>query len=78
MGRLVALLVATAALGGGLFAVLHLYFSDVVAVASAEGPQSLWRFETAFVLTSLAWVSCFVAAIAGALVIHASWRRRRA
>jgi hypothetical protein len=77
MARPVALLAASAALSAGFFLILHLYFSDVVPVALAEVPQVLWRFETAFVVLSLAWIFAFVAVMATLLIGREALRRLR-
>ena len=76
MPRLFVLLGASATLTAVFFLTLHVYFSDVVPVAFAEVPQALWRFETAFVLLSLAWTSGFVTVLAAFLIGREALRRR--
>ena len=39
------------------------YFSDVLPLASTE-PQSIWRFEAAYLLTATQWIVLAVVAIA--------------
>ena len=51
--RLVTVLLASLALNVAIYLVRQDYFSDVVPVAASEGPQVLWRFETAFLLSAL-------------------------
>jgi hypothetical protein len=31
------------------------FFADILPLASTEEPQSIWRFEMAFVLTAVQW-----------------------
>ena len=62
--RLVFLLLTSLASYAGFYSIYQYYLSDIVPVASSEGPQSLWRFESAFILTAIMWVSLAVAALA--------------
>ena len=62
--RLVFLMLASFASYAGLSLIYQSYFSDIVPVASSEGAQSLWRFEAAFVLTAIMWISLAVALLA--------------
>lgn len=54
--RLVYLLAASLASYGGLYLIYHRYLADIVPIASSDGPQSLWRFEAAFVVTAVMWI----------------------
>lgn len=69
MRRLVFLLVVSLASYAGFYLIYHFYLSDIVPVASSDGPQSLWRFETAFILTATMWVSLAVAALAAIFIV---------
>ncbi len=51
---------ATACFAG--ITVILRYFSDILPLASTE-PQSVWRFETAFLLTAAQWIALAVVAI---------------
>ncbi len=62
--RLLLLLLTSFVSYGGFYLIYHYYLSDIVPVASSDGPQSLWRFEAAFVLTAVMWISLAVAALA--------------
>ncbi|HEY1309404.1 MAG TPA: hypothetical protein VGF02_00520 [Pseudolabrys sp.] len=76
--RLACALIASAILTAGLFLAVRLYFSDILPVADSETPQLQWRFETAFVLTSLAWIGSFVtarSAIALVVLLYKQTRR---
>ncbi len=44
------------------------YFSDILPLASTE-PQSVWRFETAFLLTAAQWIALSVVALAVIAII---------
>jgi hypothetical protein len=66
--RLVFLLATSLASYGGFYLIYLFYLSDIVPVASSEGPQSLWRFEAAFILTAVMWVSLAVAALAAIFI----------
>ena len=60
--RLATLLIGSAVLALALALAYDRFFSDILPLASTE-PQSLWRFETAFVLTSIKWIATSVAAL---------------
>ncbi len=68
MRRLVFLLLVSLASYAGFYLVYHYFLSDIVPVASSDEPQSLWRFETAFILTAIMWVSLAVAAFAAVFI----------
>ncbi len=65
--RLVYLVVASTALLAGVTFVLH-YFSDILPLATTE-PQSIWRFEAAFLLTAMQWIALAVAAIGSVWIL---------
>lgn len=44
------------------------YFSDILPLASTE-PQSVWRFEAAFLLTAAQWVAIAVVVLAAASIV---------
>jgi hypothetical protein len=67
--RLVFLLVTSLASYGGFYLIYRVYLSDIVPVASSEGTQSLLRFETAFILTAIMWVSLAVAALTTIFIV---------
>jgi hypothetical protein len=60
--RLVYLLLTSAAFYVGITLILR-FFADILPLASTEEPQSIWRFEMAFVLTAVQWITLAVAAI---------------
>jgi hypothetical protein len=74
MRRLVLLLGMCLALFGAAFAARIAFVPDVVAVAYAEAPQSIWALETAFVLQSIENVALAGAAIVLALIIGTALR----
>lgn len=61
--RLVFLLITSLASCSGFYLIYQYYLSDIVPVASSEGPQSLLRFEMAFIVTAVMWVSLAVAVL---------------
>lgn len=61
--RLVYLLTASLASYGGLYLIYRRYLADIVPIASSDGPQSLWRFEAAFVVTAVMWMSLAVSVL---------------
>ena len=65
--RLVYLVVAGALVLAAVTVILH-YFSDILPLASTE-PQSIWRFETAFLLTAAQWIALAVVALAVIAII---------
>jgi hypothetical protein len=65
--RLVYLVVASTAFLAGVTVILR-FFSDVLPLASTE-PQSIWRFEAAFLLTTAQWVAIAVVAIASISIV---------
>jgi hypothetical protein len=62
MRRLAFLLAGSGAFALVLTVAYNRFFSDILPLATTE-PQSLWRFETAFVLTSITWIAAAVAAL---------------
>jgi hypothetical protein len=65
--RLTYLLLTSAAFYLGITVLLG-FFSDILPLASTEEPQSIWRFEMAFVLTAVQWISLGVAALAAVAI----------
>lgn len=74
--RLVYLIVASTAVLAGMTVILR-YFSDILPLASTE-PQSIWRFETAFLLAAAQWVALAVLAIASISIVALLWKSARA
>ena len=60
--RLAYLAVGATACFAGITVILR-YFSDILPLASTD-PQSVWRFETAFLLTAAQWIALAVVALA--------------
>ena len=73
--RLVYLVVAGTAFLAGVTVILRC-FSDILPLASTE-PQSIWRFETAFLLTAAQWTALAVVAIAVVSIVVLLWRSAR-
>ena len=73
--RLVYLLVEATAFLTGVTVILR-YFSDVLPLASTE-PQSVWRFEAAFLLTAAQWTAIAVVAIAAVSIVVLLWKSTR-
>ncbi|VIO72911.1 hypothetical protein CI1B_45600 [Bradyrhizobium ivorense] len=40
------------------------FFPDILPLASTE-PQVIWRFEAAFIVTAITWITAAVAAVSG-------------
>ena len=75
MRRLVYFLVAATAFLAGVTVILR-YFSDILPLASTE-PQSVWRFEAAFLLTAAQWTALAVVAITAVSIIVLLWKSAR-
>jgi hypothetical protein len=73
--RLVYLVMAGTAFLAGVTVILR-YFSDILPLASTE-PQSVWRFEAAFLLTAAQWIALAVVAIASVSIVVLLWRTSR-
>jgi hypothetical protein len=71
--RLVYLLLASTAFCIAITFVLG-FFSDILPLASTEEPQSIWRFETAFVLTAVQWIALCVAALSAISITILLWK----
>jgi len=76
MRRLIYLAVGATAVLAGITTILH-YFSDILPLASTE-PQSVWRFEAAFLLTAAQWIALAVVALAAASIVVLLWKSDRA
>jgi uncharacterized membrane protein YuzA (DUF378 family) len=74
--RLVYLVVAGTAVLAGVTVILN-YFSDILPLASTE-PQSVWRFEAAFLLTAAQWIALAVVALAAVSIIVLLMKSARA
>jgi hypothetical protein len=70
--RLIFLVLAGTAALAGLTFILN-YFADVLPLASTE-PQSVWRFEMAFLLTAAQWIALSVVALGAIAIIVLAWR----
>ena len=75
MRRLVYFLMAATAFLAGVTVILG-YFSDILPLASTE-PQSVWRFEAAFLLTAAQWTALAVVAITAVSIIVLLWKSAR-
>jgi hypothetical protein len=73
--RLVYPVMAGTAFLAGVTVILR-YFSDILPLASTE-PQSVWRFEAAFLLTAAQWIALGVVAIASISIVVLLWRTSR-
>ena len=74
--RLVYLVVAGALVLAAATIILR-YFSDILPLASTE-PQSIWRWETALLLTAAQWIALAVVALAAIAIIVLALRSARA
>jgi hypothetical protein len=70
--RLVYLVMAGTAFLAGVTVILRC-FSDILPLASTE-PQSVWRFEAAFLLTAAQWTALAAVAIAAASIVVLLWK----
>ena len=73
---LVYLVVAGTVFLAGVTVILR-YFSDILPLASTE-PQSVWRFEAAFLLTAAQWIALAVVALAAVSIIVLLMKSARA
>jgi hypothetical protein len=73
--RLVYLAVAATACLAGITVILR-YFSDILPLASTE-PQSVWRFEAAFLLTAAQWIALAVVALSAVSIVALLWKSQR-
>jgi uncharacterized membrane protein YedE/YeeE len=76
MRKLIYLAVGATAVLAGITAILR-YFSDILPLATTE-PQSVWRFEAAFLLTAAQWIALAVVALAAASIVVLMWKSDRA
>ena len=76
MRKLIYLATGATAVLAGITAILR-YFSDILPLASTE-PQSVWRFEAAFLLTAAQWIALAVVALAAASIVVLLWKSDRA
>ncbi|MFB9262375.1 hypothetical protein ACFFWD_04195 [Bradyrhizobium erythrophlei] len=75
--RLTLLFLGSAAFSLAL-ALLYIWcFSDILPLASTE-PQSIWRFEAAFVVTSVAWIAASVSALSAVGLLLLAYGNRYA
>jgi hypothetical protein len=72
MRKLIYLAVGATAVLAGITAILRC-FSDILPLASTE-PQSVWRFEAAFLLTAAQWTALAVVAITSIAIVALLWR----
>jgi hypothetical protein len=70
--RLVYLAVGATAWLAGITVVLR-YFLDILPLATTE-PQSVLRFETAFLLTAAQWIALAVVALSAASIVILLWK----
>ena len=75
MRRLVYFLMSATAFLAGVTVIIG-YFSDILPLASTE-PQSVWRFEAAFLLTAAQWTALAVVAITAVSIIVLLWKSVR-
>ena len=73
--RLVYFLLAATGFLAGVTVILR-FFSDILPLASTE-PQSVWRFEAAFLLTAAQWTALAVVAITAVSIIVLLWKSAR-
>ena len=76
MRKLIYLAVGATAVLVGITTILR-YFSDILPLATTE-PQSVWRFEAAFLLTAAQWIALAVVALAAASIVVLLWKSDRA
>jgi uncharacterized membrane protein YedE/YeeE len=76
MRKLIYLAVGATAVLAGITTILR-YFSDILPLASTE-PQSVWRFEAAFLLTAAQWIALAVVALAAVSIVVLLWKSDRA
>jgi hypothetical protein len=73
--KLVCLVIAGTVCLAGITVILRT-FSDILPLASTE-PQTIWRFEIAFLLTAAQWIALAVVALAAISVIVLMWKSAR-
>jgi hypothetical protein len=74
--KLIYLAVGATVVLAGITTILG-YFSDILPLASTE-PQSMWRFEAAFLLTAAQWIALAVVALTAASIVVLLWKSDRA
>lgn len=68
--RLIVLFSVSALASGAVLILYHFVFSDILPLAAGAVPQSIWRFEAAFLVTAAAWICgavCLLSALANPL-----------
>jgi hypothetical protein len=64
--RLIVLVCISALASASLLILFHFVFSDILPLAASEETQSVWRFEAAFLITAVTWISgavCLLSAL---------------
>ena len=59
--RLILLTAASIVLALALTWLFHAYFSEILPLAAAERPAPSWRFQGAYLLTALIYISIAIA-----------------
>ncbi len=75
--RLSLLFLGSAAFSLALALLYNWCFPDILPLASTE-PQSIWRFEAAFVVTSVAWIAASVSALSAVGLLLLAYTNRYA
>lgn len=78
MRRLVFLGLGSASLAIALVLLRHTAFSDVLPLGERDAQQSAWRFDMAYLVTTIAWIAVQVSAISAIALIGQLWNNRQA
>jgi hypothetical protein len=76
--RLVFLGLGSAILAIALVLLRHLAFPDIVPLPDSDPQQSTWRFDMAYIVTTLAWLTADLAAFSAVGLLGLLWSGRHA
>lgn len=76
--RLIFLGLGSASLAVALVLLRHTAFSDILPLPEGDPQQSAWRFDAAYLVTTIAWIAAEVSGISAIALIGQLWRNRPA
>jgi hypothetical protein len=76
--RLIVLGLGSASLAIALVLLRHAAFSDILPLPESDPQQSAWRFDAAYLVTTIAWIAAEVSAISAIALIGLLWSNRPA
>jgi len=74
--RLVVIMLASALLAAGFYALCQVFFPDVLPYAVGESEVVSWQRQFAFLLKALAWISAEVSGLFTIVLAARVWKQR--